>query len=247
MESVLLFLKETKLLSIVIGVLLGVVLAFLVARLVRKVKSKIRMLKYKVMSKILPVRNVMNTVGQLSQVAREINEEQPTVKSVGGGTKMFMERISKDFPEFHETEASTEVESFIKKLIMIEHGQASLSSASEFNSRQNITYKTKEQGNVSNIKINRTAIYNYYKSAEYATITYRVSVGYDFNSRRVETRYEVEYTLRLKENEIAGKYMRCGVCGGNYDSTGNGTCPYCGAAVIKDTAFHWDITKATEI
>ena len=98
--------------------------------------------------------------------------------------------------------------------------------------------------NVSNITFNNVVIQNYVKTNEYATITYGVSIGYTLgNNEKMQERYKVEYTLKLRDDNMEKDILICENCGATLESTGIESCPYCGTRIIRDTKMSWKFTS----
>lgn len=186
-------------------------------------------------------------VREFSKAIQEAQNEGPQVKSIGGSTKMYLDRIHKDFPDFHSPDAENAVKTFVNEYINIKYGTQKDFVKSKIDGNVLIDTSKESSASISNIIINAIAIYDYTKTRDYATVTYKVSVGYDKNGSRVETRYEVNYTLQLYKDDIAMASMVCPNCGGTYDSTADAVCPYCDAPIIKDTVMTWVVTAIKEI
>lgn len=128
----------------------------------------------------------------------------------------------------------------------VKYGNQSNFEKSNINKNIAFNINKTDKQNISNIKFNGIAIYNYIKTMDYATITYRCSFGYDLNGRRQEVRYDIDYTLQLYDNNIAQKALKCNNCGGTLSLKDGNVCPYCGTKVIMDTIMNWYITEVTK-
>ena len=224
--------------------------------IVVSIKRMIRRLNYKINRKIDNLFSI-NTLDRLlgssqyglstKDVATAINEARaiPEVKSVGGMTSMFLEKIKKDFPNYHNSEIENIIEKAVQEYIEISYGMKE-----SFNKNVSNRIKVSKNGisgSVSNVTHNGIAIYNYKKAVDYATVVYRCSVGYDLNGNRVETRFEVDYSYELATEQNENMGLFCPICGGRYDSIHDTKCPYCGALVVKDTYMNWFVTNIKEI
>lgn len=206
---------------------------------IKNIKRKIRCLKSKIISPVTLVHTA-------KQMCDKIENNQPEIKSIGGATSTLLPQIEKDFPDFHNPDAQEVIKTFLIEYINIKYGvqQGFIKSKVDKHIDYNI-HKTKI-ANVSNITFNRISIYNYKKTNDYATITYKASLGYDCDGDRIESRYELDYTLQLKDDEINMKALICDNCGGSL-STLDTICPYCDVKIIKDTIMNWIVMRINEI
>lgn len=230
-----------KYIGLIIIVIVLICVGVIAISIFRKINRGLR----QVQSTLNTVNNTVQTVNMLSEVFKDA-AETPDVKSISGATNLYLNKIMKDFPQFHNADAENEVASFIKDFVNIKFGKEITFKNTE-NTRMQFNIQKEKNGTISNLKINKIAISNYVKTREYATIIYQVSVGYDFNQTRIETRYIVEYTYQIQNNEIASVSMTCPNCGAAIESTHETKCSYCDAAIVTDTIFNWYITNIKEI
>lgn len=169
-------------------------------------------------------------------------QEIPEIKSVGGMTSIYLKKISSDFPDFHSPDAEDDIKTFIVEYLNIVYRNQEGFVKSGINNNLIINLNKRDKSVINNIKFNGISIYGYTKTLDYATITYRVSVGYNTDSGRKEERYELKYTYRLKENNLDTKSMRCSNCGGSLETAVDGVCPYCGTVFVKDTIMNWIVS-----
>ena len=232
---------------IIFFVILIVVLCF-----ISYVKKAIRRLKYKAKN-MLNVNNIGKMVGlnqyglNTSDLLNAMNDARttPEIKSVGGMTSIYLPKIQKDFPNYHNNEIENIIKNVVREYIEILYDSRTTFSG---NVSDRFVVDNKKVGqSFSNLKFNGIAIYNYIKASDYATVVYRCSVGYDIGGNREETRYEVDYSYELVSENNENMGLLCPVCGGRYDSIKDTKCPYCGALVVKDTYMNWFITNIKEI
>lgn len=165
---------------------------------------------------------------------------KPSVRSTGGGTSIYLTKVTRDFKDFHAEDADTAIQTFIIELIGITYGQidafdkANVSSKVAFNIN-------KQSGVVSDILFNAMSIAGYQKSLNVATLNYRASVGYNINGKRVEKLYQIEYTLQLRDDYGEKSFLECGNCGAPLTES-SGECKYCGMKHLRDTTENWVIT-----
>lgn len=207
--------------------------------MVRKVKRKISAMSRNFRSTVRDISNIATTVKQVATAVEEV----PDVKTVGGATTMYLKDIQRDFPDFHNSSAESDIKTFISEYINIAYGKLKDYQMSSISSVVELRPNKVIEGNVTNIKFNKIAIYDYKKTKEYSTIKYWASVGFDVDGKRIETRYEVGYTYQLEVDSIATAQAKCTVCGAPIENLSLGKCPYCGAAFIKDTIMSWDVTS----
>ena len=160
------------------------------------------------------------STSQLRTLIREM-EETPAPKSVSGATSIYLKQIDRDFPEFCVSEAEREVKEYIEEFVLEKNGK--------------------------NTRINQIAISGYRKAETYATIQYQCSVGFDTpDQSRCETRYSLEYTLKLVEEGVVAAAMKCPNCLATLEATDVSKCPYCDLKIIRDTILNWDVTSIKE-
>ena len=179
----------------------------------------------------------------------KLAKDQPRTvepRSVFGATSIYLPKIEQDFVDFHQNEAIAAVKVLIYEYLAIRYeGQQDFKKSQV--SPQLITMVDKQSGyTVNNEQVHQVAISKYEKTKEYATITYQASVGYLLDNEPVEERYAVEYTLKLRENDIEQKTLICPQCGGTYESTRQSVCPYCGAGIVRDTIMSWKFTSISQ-
>lgn len=168
----------------------------------------------------MTVRTIGISATQLQSFLEEA-ENEPTPKSVSGATELYLKQISRDFPDFCPSEAKNEISQYIEQ------------------------YAAKQGG--TNIRINRISISGYRKYDTYATIQYQCSTGFNRpEGNRYETRYILDYTLKIKDNGSASAVMKCPNCGAALQHTDILQCPYCDIKIIRDTILSWDVTSIKE-
>lgn len=169
----------------------------------------------------------------------------PDIRTTGGATTMNMEKIKADFHDFHESDANAAISTFIQEFLAIKYAGQSDFEKANVSEKIKLNLGPKSMSRISNIKINQIAISDYAKSLNSATITYRVSVGFDMGGSRREKLYEVLYTLQLRDEYEESKFLKCSVCDAPLEST-NGECKYCGTKHIRDTIENWVVTGVKE-
>lgn len=171
--------------------------------------------------------------------------KSPDVRTTGGATTVMMEKIKADFHDFHQTDADAAITTFVQEYLAIKYaGQENFEKAN-VSEKIKLNVGPKSMSRIGNIRINQIAISNYVKSLNSATITYRVSVGFDMGGTRREKLYEVLYTLQLRDKYGEKQFLQCDVCGAPLTET-SGECKYCGTKHLRDTIENWFITDIKE-
>lgn len=215
--------------------------------IVNGIKRGARRLKYKLNNLLSPLNSVV-TMAKMVEEMDKLQDEAPEIKTVGGMTDIYLKQILRDYPDYHNNDAEDAIKQFIREYLYIKYGMASDYDKARVGERTDIYIDKQPKATLSDIRINAIAIYNYQKSRDYATVTYRVSVGYNISdSKRIETRYEVDYTIQLRDNQVASEVLKCENCGGIYNSLTDTNCPYCGVGIVRDTIMSWYITDSKEI
>ncbi|MBP5271330.1 MAG: zinc ribbon domain-containing protein [Clostridia bacterium] len=191
------------------------------------------------------VRNSGLSGGDIGKAVQEAKQaaDDPEPRTVFGATKMYLDLIRKDFPDYHNDEAVSALKTLIREFLEI-----------RFEGREKYDLANVEEGlelmadrgsgtDVTEIKIHSSAISAYDKTKEYATVTYVAAAGFRAGDRRYEERYRVKYTLKLIENNYPAKMLVCPRCGGAVESTRDKVCPFCGSGIIRDTILSWRFTS----
>jgi hypothetical protein len=227
---------------------MGFVFTMIFNSIKRKVKRKINSVSNEIFGiGANAVINEIKKAGNNGDLIDALNEEANKPKSVGGATNIYLKQINRDFPDFHNSDAETALKTFISEYLQIIYEQESSFNNSKVDKGLIEQFEISNNYiDVKNIKFNKIAISGYKKTDEYATVTYQCSVGFDINGKREETRYEVNYTLRLLQENIATKALMCSNCGATIESTSHLNCPYCDAKIIRDTIFNWIFSSIIE-
>ena len=195
------------------------------------------------------ISRIKANAGLSSQDIREmVNDvkavpQTPQPRSVFGATSLYLPQIERDFPDFHPNEAIAAVRALVCEYLAVrDEGQPGFARSNV--SPQLLPTVDRQPGHaVRDEQVRQVAISRYLKTKEYATITYQASVGYLLDGEQCEERYTVEYTLRLRENDIEQKTLICPQCGGTFESTSQTVCPFCGAGIVRDTIMSWIFTS----
>lgn len=195
----------------------------------------------------IAIRRKLNTVLNVGTLLSNVGEiEAATPKSVGGATDMFAKQIKEDFPNFHLPDAECAIKQFVSDIVHMQYGRRNEFTSNAVSISKDSVHKT-SSGNIGNIKINKIVISNYIKSNLKATIVYRCSVGFDLDGKRVETRYEIRYSIELKNGTSKGITINCPNCGAAISITSDCLCEYCKSQVYYDSILNWMITSVEEL
>ena len=198
----------------------------------------------KVIENVHHISNLTSTINALSNM----EAENPEPKSVGGATDIYLKQIKSDFPDFSETDAESAINVFIHEYLNIVYNQTTRFDNANIDDRL-LDYLDIKNVAVEPLRIiiNQISIASYKKSDEYATITYNVSVGYNINNTRIETRYQLNYTFKILDQYRMSEALTCANCGGSLESTSTMVCPYCDTKIIRDTIMSWKFSSIKEI
>ena len=164
-------------------------------------------------------------------------------KTVFGATSIYLPKVERDFPDFHNNDAVAAVKTLVCEYLAIRYeGKESFTKSIVSNGL--IAMIDRQPGHTVNIEaVHQVAMSRYVKTRECATITYQASVGYLLDENPVEERYAVEYTMSLRDEYGEKKALICPHCGGAYASTGQTVCAYCGSGIVRDTVKSWRFTS----
>lgn len=227
----------------------ALVFIFIINAIVRSIKKSIKRKFDTISTNFLGINaSEIKKVLKDGLILEQENQVEP--KSIGGATSIYLNKIEKDFPNFNNFDAETEIKGFITEYLDIKFYNKNNFTVNTVD--KNILPQIKKEKDclVSDVFFNKIAIVDYKKIDEYATITYAVSVGFKNNKNttndRVETRYMVKYTLRLSDNGISSKAVACPNCGASINDTSITICPYCDKKIISDTIMNWIISSIDE-
>lgn len=191
--------------------------------------------------------NDINNLVSVINLLGDVSENNVEVKSVSGATDLYLNQINKDFPDCHLPDIKLAVNNFITEFLHIQYTLKKDFINSNVHSHIiNIIPKSTQKHRLDDIRINNISISGYDKSDEYATIKLQCSVGFNLDGKRIETRYKIDYTLRLAENNIATKTLICSNCGATIENTSLAKCEYCDTKIIRDTILTWKFSSIKE-
>lgn len=226
--------------AVIILVLLGVGCRWGV-RKIRQIKNR-------------AIRQVENAfLGEMAPYAKEIAsglveaamDNTPKARSTGGATSVYLAQVQRDFQDFHAEDADTDVKTFMLEYLQIKYGSQERFDKARISEKVMIDVGDKFPGQLTEIKVNQIAISDYKKSLNSATLRYRVSIGFTLDGVRKEKLYEVEYTLRLRDEYDSAAYLMCKNCSAPLKES-DGVCPYCGTKHVRDTISNWVVADVIE-
>ena len=225
-------------------IIIVILVIFLILYICQSIRKNIRRVMRKHVNNILYAKGVFKDTQELINAVKEAQEEV-TPKSIGGLTDIYLKNINEDFPNFHNQDAESAIRTLIIEFLNIRYGKQQDFEKSSVNNKLLLNIQKEGLHNISNITINKIAIYDYNKTVDYATINYKCSFGYDLDGKRKEERYSIDYTLQLSNNDSQSA-MVCENCGGVLSVNDKYECPWCGAKIIMDTIMNWNFTELTE-
>ena len=196
-----------------------------------------------VMKKIRKIKTDVSHIANTIKSVCEAEDDIPTPKSVSGATDLYLKQIQRDFPDYHHSDTEAAIRVFILEYLKILYAQQQGFEKSNVDDLLLNMIQKQQSQTISNVIINRVSIYDYKKTDEYATIRLQVSVGYDLSSKRIETKYDVDYTFMIINDNLASHAMECKNCGATLHETNLLRCPYCDAKIIRDTIMSWKFSS----
>ena len=191
--------------------------------------------------------NEIDTLLSVVSLINDATDNNQEIKSVSGATTIYLNQIKRDFPDYHFPDVKFAVNNFIIEFLSIQYGvKKCFSNSNVHPSIINIIPKSISEHKINNIIINNVSICDYDKSDEYATVKLQCSVGFNVDNKRIETRYKIDHTLRLTENNVATKTLICQNCGATIENTSITRCEYCNTKIIRDTILTWKFTSIKE-
>ena len=230
----------------IVAILIVIVICLCFFLLLRAVAKFIKTLFYGIAKIFQLILKTLKNIKQWFRSAKQQPKDYPEIKLVDGSTTTHLPNIQKDFSDFHNETAESTIRTFLEEYLQIRYGTLYDFQKSQISDKIKLQINKESSGTITDIVFHTISIYSYIKTKESATITYQISVGFTVDGKRIETRYEVDYSYLLEDNSVAIKTMQCPICGAAYKSTINGICVYCGAAYGKDTIMSWDIINVHE-
>ncbi len=143
-------------------------------------------------------------------------EAEETPRSLNGCDSLLMPRILADFPDFDAVIAKTYVREYLNK-----------------------AFGKKDDFTIYNVVMAR-----YLPSQAQKTIVFQAAVSWRENGKRIQKRFELNYTYLLGSNSETVA-ANCPNCGGAL-GFGETECPYCGSRVANVLGNTWEFTELRE-
>ena len=217
-------------------------------------------------------RAIFGTENLLEGVEKMKKEYATTPKSVSAMTSLLLPKISSDFPDFHFDEMKEKAENVLTQYLraiternagILTEGNTELKQKLDnyiqMLSAQNL------QEHFDEIKIHRTEINQYRKTAGRCIITFQSSLECYYyltdtsssikngsTTYRYQTKYNTDLIYiqdrNLVENELDRALgINCPNCGAPLSSLGAKTCEYCGSPIIEINIHAWSFSNIEEI
>lgn len=216
-------------------------------------------------------RAVFGTENILEGAEKMKQEYATTPKSVSAMTSLLLPKISSDFPDFHYDEMKERTENVLTQYLraiteknagILTEGNTELKQQLD-NHIQMLSSKDLWE-HFDQIKIHRTEINQYRKTAGRCIITFQSSLEcyhYVTDSSSIKEgskdyKYQTKYNTdliyiqdrNLVENELDNALgVNCPNCGAPLTSLGAKFCEYCGTPVIEINIHAWSFSNIEEI
>lgn len=216
-------------------------------------------------------RTVFGTENILEGAEKMKQEYATTPKSVSAMTSLLLPKISSDFPDFHYDEMKERAENVLTQYLraiteknagILTEGNTELKQQLD-NHIQMLSSKDLWE-HFDQIKIHRTEINQYRKTAGRCIITFQSSLEcyhYMTDSSSIKEgskdyKYQTKYNTdliyiqdrNLVENELDNALgVNCPNCGAPLTSLGAKFCEYCGTPVIEINIHAWSFSNVEEI
>ena len=247
----------------VIGVIILIVIILVVLTVIRKIAGA--------------AKDITGAISDVAEIAKAVSEskdeflEQPP-KSVSGQTSLLLPAINRDFPDFDYEEAKARAQSVLTSFLqavsaqdpeLLTEGYDELVTKLENRIRDLKNREVKEA--FDDIKIHRTEISGYRKSAGRCILTFQSSIEYFYyvierdgkiskGSREVKTqsKYDVDMIYvqdrdASLDNYQAGMGVNCPNCGAPLKMLGAKKCTYCGTPIVEINIKSWNFSDVREV
>lgn len=209
----------------------------------------------------------------LLEGAEKMKQEYATTpKSVSAMTNLLLPKISSDFPDFHYDEMKERAENVLTQYLrgiteqntgILTEGNTELKQQLDNHIQMLSAQDLREH--FDQIKIHRTEINQYRKTAGRCTITfqsalecyhYLMDTSSTIKSGSKTYKYQTKYNIDLiyiqdrdlVENELDRALgINCPNCGAPLSSLGAKICEYCGSPIIEINIHAWSFSNIEEI
>lgn len=246
-----------------IGVIILVVIILVVVTVIRKIAGA--------------AKDITGAISDVAEIAKAVSEskndilEQPP-RSVSGQTSLLLPAINRDFPDFDFEEARSRAQSVLISFLqavsaqdkeLLTEGYGELVNKLENRIRDLKNRDDKES--FEEIKIHRTEISQYRKTAGRCIITFQSSIEYlhyvteadgkvSAGSKEVkeQSKYDVDLIYvqdrdASLDNYQAGMGVSCPNCGAPLKMLGAKKCTYCGTPIVEINIKSWNFSDVREL
>ncbi len=255
-----------KYIPLIISLLLILAVIISIWCLIRYFRRKARQFSHSVAGQLL--RSVTNENTNLDAIRKEELASRP--KSLSAVTRLMLPRITADFPAFSFDEMKHRAEQVLtsylhavskKDTSLLSEGSQELYAKLQNHIASLNSDNRKET--FEQIKIHRTEISNYTKTAGRCIVTFQSAVECKHyiekdgqltdgsKDYKYQTRFEVELVY-IQDREIVAEEsekalaMNCPNCGAPLASLGAKVCEYCGSPLVEINIHAWTFFDVTE-
>lgn len=209
-------------------------------------------------------RAAFGTDSFLEGVRRQEELLEETPKTVAGMTKLYLPKIEKDFPEFQWPEWKQRCETVLKAYLKALSSQDASgllesvltgSSKELKNQAEQEIAKLRQMGKpdtYEQVKVHRTEISRYQKTAGMCTITIQSAAEYRNQNaeRKIQSRFNMELVyvqdMTKIKDAVTAVGATCPNCGAPITRLGDKFCEYCGSAIIPVNERVWKLHRIKE-
>lgn len=246
-----------------------IIILILILAVILSIYCGIRYLQHK-------TRRISQTLfgtSDITQAAQQLKQEYATTpKSVSGMTRLLLPKLASDFPDFQYDEMKERAENVLIQYLraiternpsILTDGNTELNQQLE-NHIQMLSTKDLWE-HFDQIKLHRTEINQYRKTAGRCIITFQTSLEcYHYvtdlsssikegsNDYKYQTKYNTDLIYiqdrNLVENELDNALgINCPNCGAPLSSLGAKVCEYCNTPIIEINIHAWSFCNIEEI
>lgn len=217
-------------------------------------------------------KEVYGTTSLRETKAKMKAEYETTPKSVSAMTSLCLPKITRDFPDFSYNEMKARernlLVSYLNAITLNEPSvltEGTQELKDKLNNRLAMLNARGQSEHFDNVKLHRTEISQYRKSAGRCIVTFQSSVEYrhyltDGSSKvisgdklaKFQSRYNVDLIyiqdrslVESTTDETIG--LKCPNCDAPYSSLNAKKCAYCGTPIIEFNIKAWDFNDITEL
>lgn len=227
----------------------------------------------KIRNKVRRVSKELFGTSDITQAATQMRVEQATTpKSVSGMTSLLLPKITADFPDFEYNEMKSRAENVLTTYL---RGINDRSASTLHNGNEELKQKLENHIEMLNgkglhehfeqIKLHRTEINQYRKTAGRCIITFQTSLEcfhYITDDSGKITKGDKQYKYQTKfntdmiyiqdMNKVENEHdfalgLNCPNCGAPISTLGAKHCEYCGTPIIEINIHSWSFSNVQEM